>query len=114
MLGVLALVIGVVGIYSVVSYSVLRRRTEFGVRLALGASPRRILADVIAVGLMPVGIGVAVGVAAALALASSVGSFLYGVAPTDAASLGAAAAVLLGAGALAAAIPAVRAGRTDP
>ncbi|HUU33284.1 MAG TPA: FtsX-like permease family protein, partial [Vicinamibacterales bacterium] len=113
-LGALALVIGVVGIYSVVSYSVLRRRTEFGVRLALGASPRRILADVIAGGLLPVGLGVAAGVGGALAVASTVDSFLYGVAPTDAASLATAAAALLSAGVLAAAVPAVRAGRTDP
>jgi putative ABC transport system permease protein len=113
-LGALALVIGVVGIYSVVSYSVTRRRAEFGVRLALGASPRRILSDVIGSGLLPVGIGVAAGVAATVAFASTLSRFLYGVAPTDAASLAAAAASLLGAGALAALIPAVRAGRTDP
>ena len=113
-LGALALVIGVVGIYSVVSYSVTRRRAEFGVRLALGASPRRILTDVIGGGLLPVGIGVVAGVAGTLAFGSTMSRFLYGVAPTDAASLAAAAAALLGAGALAALVPAVRAGRTDP
>jgi putative ABC transport system permease protein len=113
-LGGLALVIGAVGIYSVVSYSVLRRRSEIGVRLALGASPMRILASVLAGGLVPVAIGVAAGLGSALALASTVGNFLYGVAPADAPSLAAAAAVLLAAGALAAAFPAVRAGRIDP
>ncbi|MDQ3071359.1 MAG: ABC transporter permease, partial [Acidobacteriota bacterium] len=113
-LGVLALVIGAVGIYSVVSYSVVRRRSEFGVRLALGASPRRILTDVITGGLMPVVIGVAAGVGCALALASTVGTFLYGVTSTDAPSLAGAAAALLAAGVLAATIPAVRAGRIDP
>jgi len=104
-------VIGIVGIYSVVSYLVTRRRTEFGVRLALGASPRRILREVLAGGWVPIGVGVAAGVAGALALGSTVSSFLYGVAPTDATSLATAAAALLGAGLLAAAVPPVRAGR---
>ena len=114
LLGALALVIGAVGIYSVMSYSVVRRRSEFGVRLALGATPGRILADVVAGGLTPVVAGVAAGVGGALALASTIGSFLYGVTPADAPSLAGAAAALLAAGALAAAIPAVRAGRIDP
>ncbi len=113
-LGALALVIGAVGIYSVVSYSVTRRRAEFGVRLALGASPRRILADVMRGGLTPVGLGIAVGLAAALAMGTTVGRFLYGVAPADATSLVAAAAILASAGAVAALVPAMRAGRTDP
>jgi putative ABC transport system permease protein len=113
-LGALALVIGVVGIYSVVSYSVTRRQTEFGVRLALGASPRRILREVIGGGLVPIGIGVTAGVAGTLALGSTINRFLYGVGPADAASLATAAAALLGAGLLAAAVPAIRAGRTDP
>jgi putative ABC transport system permease protein len=113
-LGALALVIGIVGIYSVVSYSVTRRRTEFGVRLALGASPHRILREVIGGGLVPIAAGVAAGVAATLAAGSMLGRFLYGVAPTDLTSLATAAAVLLGAGLLASAVPAVRAGRTDP
>jgi putative ABC transport system permease protein len=113
-LGGLALVIGIVGIYSVVSYSVTRRRTEFGVRLALGASPRRILREVIRGGLQPIAIGVAAGVAGTIALGSTIGGFLYGIAPTDVASLATAAAALMGAGLLAAAVPAIRAGRTDP
>ena len=113
-LGALALVIGAVGIYSVVSYSVTRRRAEFGVRLALGASPRRILTDVMRGGLTPVGLGIAVGLAAALAMGTTVGRFLYGVPPTDAASLAAAAALLASAGVVAALVPAMRAGHTDP
>lgn len=113
-LGGLALVIGAVGIYSVVSYSVTRRRTEFGVRLALGAAPRRILAEVLGGALTPVAAGVAGGLAGTLAVSSTVGRFLYDVAPVDAVSLAGAASALLVAGALAAAIPGVRAGRTDP
>lgn len=113
-LGTLALIIGAVGIYSVVSYSVSRRRAEFGVRLALGASPARILADVLGGSLAPVAIGVALGLSGAVALSSTVGRFVYGVAATDAPSLAAAAAALVGAGILAALIPAARAGHTDP
>ena len=114
LLGTLALVIGAVGIYSVVSYSVTRRRAEFGVRLALGASPRRVLSEVMRDGLTPVGLGIAVGLAAALAMGTTLSRFLYGVAPTDAVSLAAAAALLASAGAVAALVPALRAGRTDP
>ena len=113
-LGGLALVIGAVGIYSVVSYSVTRRRAEFGVRLALGAAPRRILSEVVTSGLVPVGIGVVAGLAGTLALGSTIGRFLYGVEPADAASLAVAAAALLAAGLVAAAVPGLRAGRTDP
>jgi len=113
-LGALALVIGAVGIYSVVSYSVTRRRAEFGVRLALGAAPRRILTEVVAGGLAPVAVGLVAGVAATVALASTVQRFLYGVEAADPVSLAGAAGVLLGAGLAAAIVPAVRAGRTDP
>lgn len=114
LLGGLALVIGAVGVYSVVSYSVTRRRAEFGVRLALGAAPRRILSDVLRSGLVPVACGVVVGLVGALALGSTVRRFLYGAEAIDAPSLAVAAAVLLGAGLLAALVPGLRAGRTDP
>ena len=114
LLGSLALVIGCVGIYSVVWYSVTRRRAEFGVRLALGAGPRRILAEVVAGGLAPVALGVAAGLAAAVGLASTVRGFLYGVDGVDVLSLAMAAATLFGAGLIAALVPGLRAGRTDP
>ncbi|MEZ5291608.1 MAG: ADOP family duplicated permease [Vicinamibacterales bacterium] len=113
-LGALALLIGAAGIYSVVSYSVTRRRAEFGVRLALGASPRRHHGHVLASGLRPVALGVVTGLAATLAAGSVAARFLFGVAPSDASSLAAAAAVLLATGVLAAVVPALSAGRTDP
>ena len=113
-LGMLALVIGAVGVYSVVSYSVTRRRAEFGVRLALGAAPRRILSEVIRGGLIPVVLGVVAGLAGAMALGRILGRFLYGITPTDPLSLAAAASALLMAGAVAAFVPGLRAGRTDP
>ena len=114
LLGSLALAIGCVGIYSVVWYSVTRRRAEFGVRLALGAGPRRILAEVVAGGLAPVALGVAAGLAAAVGLASTMRGFLYGVDGVDALSLAMAAATLFGAGLIAVLVPGLRAGRTDP
>jgi putative ABC transport system permease protein len=113
-LGGLALAIGAVGIYSVVSYSVTRRRVEFGVRLALGAAPRRIRSEVMAGGLVPVAAGVVAGLIGVLALGSTLRRFLHGVDAVDLPSLAAAAAVLLGAALLAALVPAARAGRTDP
>lgn len=112
--GVLALLIGAVGIYGVVSYAVTRRRAEFGVRLALGAAPGRIVGEVLGGGLAPVAIGVVAGIAGALGLGRLIARFLFGVTPTDPWSLGTAAAVLLLAGLLAALLPGVRAGRTDP
>jgi len=113
-LGALALVIGTMGIYSVVSYSVTRRRAEFGVRLALGAAPARIVGEVVRQSLRPVAAGVAAGLAGVLALGSVVGRFLYGVAPTDAVSLIGGALLLLAAALVAATVPAARAGRIDP
>ena len=91
-----------------------RRRAEFGVRLALGAGPRRILGEVVAGGLAPVALGVAGGLAAAVGLASTVRGFLYGVDGMDVFSLAMAAGTLLGAGLIAALVPGLRAGRTDP
>ncbi len=110
----LALVLGAVGVYGVVSYAVDRRRAEFGVRLALGASPARVRRDVLWRGLVPVVIGIAVGLVMAEGLGRALNRFLYGVSPTDPASFGIAAGALLLAGVLAALIPAARAGHTNP
>jgi putative ABC transport system permease protein len=111
---VLALVLGAVGVYGVVSYAVERRRSEFGVRLALGASPSRVQREVLRSGLVPVVAGIAVGLVLAVALGRALNRFLYGVSPSDSASLGFAAGALLLAGVLAALLPATRAGRTNP
>jgi predicted permease len=111
---VLALVLGAVGVYGVVSYAVERRRPEFGVRLALGASPSRVQREVLRSGLVPVVAGVAVGLVLAVGLGQALNRFLYGVSPSDSASLGIAAGALLLAGGLAALLPATRAGRTNP
>lgn len=110
----LALVLGAVGVYGVVSYAVERRRAEFGVRLALGASPSRVRRDVLRGGLTPVLIGIVAGVVMALGLGHALNSFLYGVSPDDPVSFAVAVGALLLAGVIAALVPAARAARTDP
>jgi putative ABC transport system permease protein len=110
----LALVLGAVGVYGVASYAVERRKAEFGVRLALGASPARVRRDVLWGGLSPVVIGIVVGIGMALGLAQALNRFLYGVSPTDPVSFGIAVGALLFAGVIAALVPAARAGHTDP
>ena len=111
---VLGLILGTVGVYGVVSYAVDRRRAEFGIRMALGAEPQRLLGDVLRQGMLPVVVGTLAGVAVSLAASRVLASFLFDVAPTDPASFLTAAGILLGAGVLAALVPAARASRTDP
>ncbi|GMV06285.1 MAG: hypothetical protein AMXMBFR53_25610 [Gemmatimonadota bacterium] len=110
----LGVVLGTVGVYGVVSYSVQRRRAEFGIRMALGARPGVLRGEVIRGGMAPVLLGVAGGVAASLLATATLARFLYGVTPTDVPSLLWAAGALMAAGLVAAFLPAWRAGRTDP
>ena len=114
LLATLALVLGAMGVYGVVSYAVSRRKAEFGVRMALGASSARVMNDVAVGGLRPVALGVFVGIATSLILSRFVVQFLYRVEQSDMLSIGGAAAALLLAGALAVLIPGIRAGRTSP
>ena len=112
--GGLGLVLGTIGVYGVVAYSVSRRRAELGIRAALGADPRRLLTSVVGGGLVPVVLGVAGGIVGSLALSRVVASFLFGVQPTDPASFAVAGGVLLLAGVCAALVPAYRASVVDP
>jgi len=111
---VFGLVLGTVGVYGVVSYGVSRRRTEFGIRMALGARPQAMMWTVLAGALGPVAVGVALGVVGALIGSRLLAGFLFGVAPTDPVSLLLASVALLLSGVLASLIPAVRALRTPP
>lgn len=111
---VMGLLMGSVGIYGVVSYGVQRRSAEFGIRMALGARPSRLLGEVVRQGMLPVLVGVCAGIAVALLASGLLAGFLYGVAPTDPVALLSAAAVLACVGVLAAAVPAWRASVTDP
>jgi len=110
----LGIVLGTVGIYGVVSYGVQRRRAEFGIRMALGAEPGRLLGDVIRTGMVPVLLGVAGGLGASLLGSAVLTRYLYGVAPTDVTALAWAGGVLTLAGLMAALVPAWRAGSTHP
>jgi putative ABC transport system permease protein len=113
-LGALALLLAGLGLYGIMSYGVSRRRTELGIRLALGAEPRAVVRLVLArVGLL-VGAGVAAGTALSLWLSRFVAPLLYGLQPRDPLTLSAAALTLAAVGALAAWLPARRASRIDP
>jgi predicted permease len=112
--GVLALVLAVVGLYGAVAYLVARRTREIGVRIALGATPDRVLTLVIGQGLWIAGAGIAAGVVCAALAARAVPLGLYGVAPLDPRTYAVVTAVLLLTAALAAFVPARRAVRIDP
>jgi putative ABC transport system permease protein len=110
----LALLLAAAGIYGVISYLVSSRTREFGIRMALGADGRRLLKLVLGHSALLVALGLALGIAGAVCLTRLLKALLFGVAPTDPATL-AAMAVLLGAVALAASlVPARRAMKVDP
>ena len=110
----LALLLGTIGVYGMISHFVTRRVREYGIRLALGLPPGRVVSLVLGRGLRLVTIGSAVGIVGALILTRLLASLLYGVGATDPGVLAAAVAALLAAGAFAAFIPALRASRIDP
>ena len=109
-----ALLLAVIGIYGVISYSMNRRRNEIGIRMALGAEARQVIGMVLTQGMRPVVLGLVAGLGAALALGRVLGTLLYEIRPTNPAVLLAAAATLGAAAALACFIPARRASRADP
>ena len=110
----IALVLAVVGVYAVVAYQVGQRTREVGVRMALGARPRDVLALVARDGARLAGVGVAVGLLLTLAVSRVLASALYGVSATDPGVLAGAGAALATAALAASWIPARRAARVDP
>jgi predicted permease len=114
LLALLAVVLGAVGVYGVISHFVQRRTREYGIRIALGEQPSAVVRHVVARGTWLVLAGSAIGVAAAMAATRLLVSLLYHVRSTDPLTLGAAVSLLVAVGAIAAAVPAWRASRTDP
>jgi putative ABC transport system permease protein len=109
----LALLISLAGVAGVLAFSVSGRTREFGIRLALGAHPRGILANVLFEGLVIAGIGVTAGVLVGFAFARAIGRYVAGVQLPGAVPLIASAAVILAAAVIASALPAARAARVD-
>jgi putative ABC transport system permease protein len=109
-----AVLLGAVGVYGVVSYSVACRTREVGLRIALGAMRRDVFIWIFARGMRPVAAGLLAGLAGAVVLAISLRRLLFEVTPTDPLTLGAVAAILLGVSGLACYLPARRAARLDP
>lgn len=110
----LAFFLAVTGVYGVINYAVTRRTREFGLKLALGAKPSRIAAEVLRRGLLLAVCGLLPGLALSYAAARYLASLLYKVTPQDLPSYAAAALLLLAAITAASLIPARRASRTDP
>ncbi len=110
----LALLLAAVGVYGVVAYGVSQQAREFALRLALGATPRDLLARVMRGGLVMVAAGVAIGVAGALALSRLAAGALYGVSPSDPVTYGLVIVVLGLTGLSACLLPAWRASTTQP
>jgi putative ABC transport system permease protein len=112
--GTLALLLAALGLYGVTAYAVARRRTEIGIRLALGAPPPGVVRLVLARIAWLVGVGVAIGAAASWWMSTLIASTLYGLSPRDPATLVGAAITLASIAALAGWLPAYRASRIDP
>jgi putative ABC transport system permease protein len=112
--GALAVLLATIGLYGIMAYNVARRRNEIGLRIALGAEQSRVVRMVLGEVSRVVFAGAAIGVVVSVAVTRLVTSFLYGVKPTDVATLTSAVVLLATVGIAAAAIPAWRAARLDP
>jgi ABC-type antimicrobial peptide transport system permease subunit len=117
MLGIaaaVALILGSIGIYGVISYIVSQRTRELGVRLALGAEASDVRSMVLKQGLVLSGVGVVIGLGSAIGLTRLMGALLYGVDPVDPVTFATVAVSLAAVALLASYIPARRASKVDP
>ena len=109
-----SLLIAAIGQYAVAAFDGRRRSREFGVRIALGASPRQLVSSVMGESFRLTAVGLVIGFALSIAVASVLARFLYGVTPTDPATFASVFVLLAGASLLASYLPARRAATTDP
>jgi predicted permease len=112
--GAMALILGAVGLYGVIAYSVSQRTREIGIRVALGAERRHVLSLVLNEGMLVIFAGLAIGLAASLLLTRFLASLLFGVRPTDPLTFASVALLLAGVALAACYVPARRAMRVDP
>jgi len=112
--GLLALLLGAVGVYGVMAYAIGGRRHEFGIRMALGATGAGVVRGAMLRGLAPLGIGIVVGLAGVFATTRMLASLLYGVSATDPLTLAVATLLLAGVAVTAIWLPARRASQVAP
>ena len=110
----LALTLTTIGVYGIVSYSVARQTREIGIRIALGASRRSVISLTLHQGMGPVFLGIVLGLGGSLCLTRLIANQLFGVSPTDSATLGLAAFFVALTAMAACYLPARRAARVDP
>jgi len=112
--GLLAAVLAMAGRYGVVSYMAVRRRNEIGVRMALGANPRQIVGMILRESAGLLGIGLGIGLVLAIAAANAARTLLFGLRPSDPATLAMALGSLAAVALAASFLPAQRAAALDP
>jgi ABC-type antimicrobial peptide transport system permease subunit len=110
----LALLLAALGLYGIMSYSVSRRQSEIGIRMALGAEPGKVVRLVLFNVAIITCVGIAVGVAAAIGTGRFINAMLFNLAASDATMIAATAVTLASAAAIAGYLPARRAARIDP
>jgi predicted permease len=112
--GVLATLLAMVGLYGVISYIVVMRRNEIGIRMALGASRGNVVGVILRQTFVLLAVGIAIGVVLGLGVTRGASSLLYGLQPNDPLTFVGASALLIGVALLAGFVPAHRASRVDP
>jgi len=110
----LALLLAMIGMYGVISYSVQQRTHEIGIRISVGATRGNVLGMVLGSGARLAGLGIVIGLIGAWAATRTISSFLYGIRPTDPLTFAAVSALLMAVAILACYFPARQAARIDP
>jgi putative ABC transport system permease protein len=114
LLGGLGMLLALVGVFGMTAYSVTRRTSEIGVRMAFGARPGQVVGTMLRDAAIPIVIGTVLGIGGAMAATRVIKSFLFETTPTDPVTFAAVAVALAAAGCFAALVPAMRAAKVDP